>query len=208
VIVSAAFEPGATSHVRLTFNTDVGKSLAATDFRVTAFFGGPLIPVTYTYDPATRVADVALAGLADNNYRMTVFQNDVTDAANTAMTATFVYDFFTLAGDVTHDRVVNFADLLVLARNYNAAGATWASGDLDGNGTVNFNDLLILARAYNKSLPAPAPLPETAPTSAAMAVAPVLVEEAKAKPVFSTTRVVKPPPAPVKPKAVARPKAR
>ena len=62
--------------------------------------------------------------------------------------------FSFLAGDADGNRIVNFNDLLTLARNYNKTGMTLAQGDFDGNGTVNFNDLLILARNYNKSLPA------------------------------------------------------
>ena len=55
---------------------------------------------------------------------------------------------FTAYGDTNLDRKVNFSDLLVLAKNYGAAG-TWSGGDFDGTGVVDFGDLLLLAKNYN-----------------------------------------------------------
>jgi hypothetical protein len=55
-----------------------------------------------------------------------------------------------LAGDVTLDDAVDFADLLVLAQNYDTpAGATWQIGDFDRDGAVGFTDLLALAQNYD-----------------------------------------------------------
>jgi hypothetical protein len=119
------------------------------------------------------------------------------------------FDFFVVAGDANRDRVVNFADLLVLAKNYNGTNKTWADGDFTGDGIVNFADLLILAKAYNKALPPPAPAPAVALSAATAPVQGVLKEEQPT--VFSTRRLTPPPPpAPVKPKpkAVARPGVR
>jgi hypothetical protein len=57
-----------------------------------------------------------------------------------------------LPGDVDCNDVVNFGDLLALAKNYNTAtGATWERGDFNGDGAVNFSDLLVLAKNYNTS---------------------------------------------------------
>jgi hypothetical protein len=53
-------------------------------------------------------------------------------------------------GDANGARVVNFTDLLALAKNYNKAGATTEQGDFNGDGQTNFTDLLILAKHYNK----------------------------------------------------------
>jgi T5SS/PEP-CTERM-associated repeat protein len=67
---------------------------------------------------------------------------------------------YTLGGDATLDGVVNFDDLLALAKNYNATAAAWPQGDYNYDATVNFDDLLILAKNYNKAQPT-APLPGT-----------------------------------------------
>jgi autotransporter-associated beta strand protein len=63
---------------------------------------------------------------------------------------------YTMLGDATLDGRVNFDDLLVLAKHYNATGAavTWDAGDFDGNRVVNFDDLLVLAKSYNGSVTA------------------------------------------------------
>ena len=69
--------------------------------------------------------------------------------------ATSVLVRYTIGGDANLDGVVNFTDLLAVARHYNASGdaATWGTGDFDYDGRVNFNDLLRVARNYNLALP-------------------------------------------------------
>ena len=55
-------------------------------------------------------------------------------------------------GDATFDGLVNFADLVVLAQNYNRVGnATWSVGDFTFDNAVNFADLVILAQNYNST---------------------------------------------------------
>lgn len=71
----------------------------------------------------------------------------------------------TLPGDANRDGVVNFTDLLTLARNYNTTGRTWSDGDFTGDGLVNFADLLIVARNYNRTATTPPPAPAPAYTS-------------------------------------------
>ena len=105
-------------------------------------------------------------------------------------------------------RLVNFDDLLILAKNYNKTGMTRAQGDFTGDGVVNFDDLLVLAKNYNQSLAPPAGaevvLASVAPASAAVTgQSSVLKDRSASAKVFSTTRVVKP--APVKTKAVVHP---
>jgi hypothetical protein len=127
----------------------------------------------------------------------------VTDPAGNPNTAAASFDFFTLAGDANRDRVVNFTDLLTVARNYNKTPATWADGDFNYDGLVNFTDLLIVARAYNQSLPTPPP-PAAAPAMASSeSVASTVLQDGPDTSVFSTTRLARP--APAKPKVTARP---
>jgi len=58
-------------------------------------------------------------------------------------------------GDVAISSVpMNFSYLVKMAENYGRAG-TFATGDLNGDGAVNFADLVILAQNYNKTLPPP-----------------------------------------------------
>jgi hypothetical protein len=66
----------------------------------------------------------------------------------------------TLAGDSNLDGTVNFADLLVVAQNFNHTLDThgntidWADGDFNYDGVVNFADLLLVAQNFNKKLAA------------------------------------------------------
>lgn len=54
-----------------------------------------------------------------------------------------------LPGDANGDRVVDFADFLVLAQNFGKVeDAIFAEGDFDGNGAVNFQDFLLLAAQF------------------------------------------------------------
>jgi filamentous hemagglutinin len=62
---------------------------------------------------------------------------------------------YTLAGDANLDGNVNFADLLIVAQNFNKTGEDWVGGNFVYNPTdlVNFADLLIVAQNFNQSLP-------------------------------------------------------
>lgn len=72
-------------------------------------------------------------------------------------------DVLSLPGDTNLDGVVDFADLVVLARNYGMTSATWEQGDFDGDGKVDFSDLVILARNYGQAISA-AQLSQFSPT--------------------------------------------
>jgi hypothetical protein len=61
---------------------------------------------------------------------------------------------YMLAGDANLDGTVNFADLLIVAQNFNKTGEDWVGGNFTYNptGLVNFADLLIVAQNFNQSL--------------------------------------------------------
>jgi autotransporter-associated beta strand protein len=81
------------------------------------------------------------------------------DAGTSAGTTQIVIEN-TLAGDANLDGTVNFADLLVVAQNFNHTLDThgnaidWADGDFNYDGQVNFADLLLIAQNFNKKLAA------------------------------------------------------
>jgi hypothetical protein len=80
----------------------------------------------------------------------------VIDARNYTLNATNAGTTTVLAGpgDADLSGMVNFDDLLVVAKNYNKQDAAWFQGDFDYNGVVNFADLLLLAQNYGKAAPA------------------------------------------------------
>jgi hypothetical protein len=162
--------------------------------------------VAFTYDPATQTATWQLpASLADGNYRATLSAAAVADAQGRHLDGNsdgvagddYALDFFHLAGDANRDRVVNFLDLLALAKNYNGTGKTWADGDFTGDGAVNFADLLALAKNYNKSVPVAGDVVEAAPVDAAALAASLGVQAPAPAPA----------PAPSQPKSAPKPAA-
>jgi autotransporter-associated beta strand protein len=59
---------------------------------------------------------------------------------------------YTVNGDANLNGTVEFADLVRLAQNYDAAGSgkVWYDGDFNYNGVVEFADLVVLAQNYNQ----------------------------------------------------------
>jgi uncharacterized delta-60 repeat protein len=164
-VVSAAFRyDRAQPSVDVTFSENVLGGVDLGDLRVTDLGTGQLLPAGAFFLntsggllAATSASWVASPRLPDGNYRAKLPAGSIVDPSGNALLSDYTLDFFVLAGDANRDRVVNFADLLLLAKNYNKTGAMYAQGDFDGNGVVNFSDLLILASNYNKALPAPGP---------------------------------------------------
>ncbi|MBL0921183.1 MAG: hypothetical protein IBJ10_03530 [Phycisphaerales bacterium] len=60
--------------------------------------------------------------------------------------------------DIDHDGLIGFADLNVIASNFNASGS-WAQGDVDGDGFVGFADLNIVLSLFNVAAPRNVPAP-------------------------------------------------
>jgi hypothetical protein len=182
---SVSIAPGATG-VQLV-NRATGQPVDPSAFRLVS---GP---------DADRVTVRFTSPLPDGDYRLMLPAGAFADAAGNPSAAT-TSDFFVLAADANHDRAVNFADLAVMAQNYNTTGKTFDQGDFNYDGKVDFNDLAILAQRYNTTLP------------------PVLVSPVQAtratltadKSLFSDTPVQRPPARTVPPKkaAPARPPRR
>jgi hypothetical protein len=221
VVFSGAFGYAGGPRVTVKFSKEIASSLAG-GLTVVNRATGQAVPagqITSAYDPVTQTATWALpAALADGNYRATLAAAAAADAQGRPLDGNsdgaagddYAFDFFHLAGDATRDRVVNFDDLLALAKNYNSTGATYGGGDFNYDGAVNFDDLLILAKNYNKSVPVAAPIVEASPVSAQAWAAALGITLPTTPPTTTPTRPTPPPrrpPAPaVKPKPVPAPK--
>ena len=57
-------------------------------------------------------------------------------------------------GDADENGIVDFGDLVILARHYGMTSAAWTDGDFNGDGAVGFDDLVILARNYGQTFSA------------------------------------------------------
>ena len=186
--------------VRIGFSEDVQGSAVAGDLVIVNRATNAPVDVTgVTWEG--NVAIFALAGVpADGDYRATIAADAVSDAAGNALAAGVTLDFFVFAGDANHDRKVDFDDLVLLAQNYNTLGGmTFDKGDFNYDGDADFDDLVILAQVYNTELPTVSPPPVMASPATTAARA-----KSAETPVFSTTPVKRPAPAPVRPKAVTR----
>jgi hypothetical protein len=118
---------------------------------------------------------------------------------------TWTFEVDPIPGDANADGVVNFNDLLVLAKNYNSAPATWSQGDFNGDRAVNFYDLLILSKNYNQTAPTPAPAAASSVMTRTAPVTPEVLTDPtpdKKRPPFSTQPLAKPKPVPVKRRTV------
>ena len=170
---SFAYSPAQTLVTQ--FSEDVGASLAASDLALQNLTTATTIPssaIQATWDPTTRTARWTFpgypAGLPDGVYRATIPAAAITDAAGNPLFDDFTFDFVALAGDANHDGTVNFADLVIVAQNYNATGKTFDQGDFNYDGNVDFADLVLLAQRYNLTLassPIAVPQPTLAPVN-------------------------------------------
>jgi hypothetical protein len=204
-VADAVFEQwGPSPRVSVSFDEDLAAAPAAADLTVEDLSTGRVFAATaVSYNADTRTAAFTFGGgLPNGRYRATLAGGAVADAVGNAAAGWTGLTFTALAGDVNRDGSVNFDDLLVLAKNYNATAAIFGQGDLNGDGVVNFDDLLILAKNYNQTVTAPA-------ATVAMAVAPVtttVVKAAAAAPVAKAPAVKRPaPPAPTRPAPGSRP---
>lgn len=144
-------------------------------------------PQSIVYDDASHSARLILpTGIADGDYRVTLYSGSVSDLAGNPLADDFSFDFFALGGDANRDRKVNFADLVVVAQNYGGANKSYAEGDFTGDGAVTFADLVVIAQRYGTELPATV----AAPLFAAAGAPPDPSHQRKA--VFCSSPVRKP----------------
>jgi hypothetical protein len=104
--------------------------------------------------------------LPEGRYQLTLHAAGVHDIAGNPLDGNsdgsggddFPFPTFFKVGDLNHDGIVDFADLVILAQNYGGTGKTFGEGNLDYDpaGNVDFADLVILAQQYGTALPAAA----------------------------------------------------
>jgi hypothetical protein len=164
-LVDASFDyngPSPTSAYDFAFALSEPVSAAAVDGTVPILIrridtGALVTTATGQVGSDPTILDATFSNtLADNRYRATVPAGSVRDAAGNLLASDLDLPFFVLAGDINHDAKVDFADLVILAQNYNASGRSFSQGNLNysSDGKVDFADLVILAQQYNKTLPA------------------------------------------------------
>jgi hypothetical protein len=153
---------GSSQSVVVTFDQDVGASLAAGDFELVNLTAGgaPIALTLLSVSGNGTVAHLGFTGtggltpnlLADGDYRLRVKADEVGNSAGSLPTDA-LFTFFFKNADLNHDRSVGFDDLLLLAQNYGTqSGATFVTGDVNYDGRVDFDDLLALAQRYGQTL--------------------------------------------------------
>lgn len=107
--------------------------------------------VTFTFD-----------ALPDGLYTFALGAGAFQDLAGNASLASTLAgpSIFILAADVTRDKLVNFDDLLLIAKNYGSSGKSFSQGNIDysADGLVGFSDLLLLAQRYGATLLSASPV--------------------------------------------------
>lgn len=149
----------ATQSVTIGFSEDVvidPSKLTLTNLTTSTTIASSNLAVTF--NSTTHTATVTFPGFANGilpnaDWRLSV-SSLVADGGGALIGNPSSVDFYTLAGDMNRDRVVNFDDLLVLAQNYGQSGKVFSQGNLNysADGAVDFDDLLILAQNYGQLL--------------------------------------------------------
>lgn len=129
-------------------NTTTGAIVPTADLTLTAT-GGDGYELRYKTSAATTP-------LPRGRYTLSLNGAGVTDAAGNAIAGTPSISFAVQPGDVNSDGITDFADLVILARNYNQVGKNFTEGNVNysADGKVDFADLVMLAQSYNQALSA------------------------------------------------------
>jgi hypothetical protein len=119
----------------------------------------PLVATTallasgYNAGTQTGPGIVSSSAAADSTHAIGIVEASdlaTTPAVFGTVDATTVLLRYTFKGDANIDGAVNFADLVLLAQNYNSVTSRWFKGDFDYSGVTNFADLVSLAQNYNQ----------------------------------------------------------
>lgn len=154
--VSAQFRHETLPHkLELNFSHDIGSTLSAADLSIINRNTGAAAGITgISYLPSTRTATISFASaLPDGNYRVSLGAGVVGGIVGPVLGSTFTHDFFVLAGDANHDRIVNISDFGIVAAQMNRPGI-FSQGDVDYDGMVDINDFALVASRFNRTLPA------------------------------------------------------
>jgi Lysyl oxidase/Calx-beta domain len=141
------------------FSLNVGASFDASDVVATLLSTGQTFNASrVAFNTSTNTGTAFFDALPNGDYRADLSPAGITHALGAPLQAGVSRNFHVLAGDVNNDRSTNFADLVILARNFNTSGKLFSQGNVnrDPAGLVNFDDLVLIARNFNVSL---APLP-------------------------------------------------
>jgi hypothetical protein len=147
--------------VTFTFSEAVVGAASAGAYAIYNVDTGQQYPVALAgFDSDLNILTLSFAGnLPDGNYEAFLYSQFITDSVgqhlggnpnSTGGTDAYL-SFYSLAGDVNRDRVVDFTDV---NQAYNQAG-DYAHGDVNGDGYVNFADAIIIARNYQKNVQPP-----------------------------------------------------
>jgi hypothetical protein len=161
------------------FSEDVGPSIVPGDLAVVNITTSTPVPggsISAKYDADSNVATFTFPSegggsgiLDDGNYTATL--SGIADPAGNPLADPAELDFFVLAGDANHDRVVNVDDLDLLAANWQGTDKTFAEGDFNYDGTVDSIDLGILSTRWQNLVPEPI-VPMAQPSSTQAVVKP------------------------------------
>jgi hypothetical protein len=170
-VVSGLFDFLTSQQFVVQFSEDVSASLNSADLVITNTTLNQIIDpanVEVFWDAPTMTARFrATTTLPDGDYSARLLATGVSDPSGNRMDGDgngiagghYETIFYILAADADRNRVVDVADLGVLASNWQQSPRTFAEGDFDYSGTVDVADLGILASQWQQDLLAsPAPL--------------------------------------------------
>ncbi|HQY87234.1 MAG TPA: M12 family metallo-peptidase, partial [Tepidisphaeraceae bacterium] len=149
---NAGFDREQTQDIVVSYSEDISASLTSGDFSVMNLSTGQPAAIT-SFSAGASTATLGFTGILPNgHYQLDLFSSSATDVAGNTLAANLSFTFDVLAGDANGDGTVNFADLLIVAQQYEGPGTLFSQGDFNFDDDINFADLLICAQNYNVSL--------------------------------------------------------